>query len=474
MTELRQPPHSVEAEQSVLGGLMLDERAYAKIADWLSEDDFYRKDHRLIFRAIKELIERNKPADAVTLGEWFEENRLAELVGGTSYVIQLANATPSAANIAAYAEIVREKSVLRGLIDLGTNIATNAFTPNGRASADLVAIASHSLSGMTSAGIRGGLVPAKAALKLQFAELMERYKLGADKLLGLPTPWADVNKLTKGLRKGALYVIGGRPSMGKSILGFHLAAFSALRGTRTALFSVEMTSQECMARMCSACGNIPHDWIEQPSDDQKLWPDSELYWSRYTTITEALISSPLLIDDTPGITCAQWLARARREHMRKPIELIVADHMHDFTIDPRNEARREYGLIAQGGKTLAKEFNCPVVLLAQLNRDTAKRTDKRPTMTDLRESGEIEQKADVALFVHREDYYDHDSPQKGLVEIIPAKGRNIKIGESILLKNCYDYMRAEDYDGPRPQKKEDSNVSRFSRMRSSRTEEVAL
>jgi replicative DNA helicase len=449
METLRVPPHSIDSEQSVLGGLMLDHRALAKVVDWLKEDDFYRKDHRVIYRAIRELIEKGKPADAVTLGEWFEENNLAELVGGVGYTIQLANATPSAANITAYAEIVREKAALRELIDLGTNLAGNAFDTKGRASTDLVAVASHTLAGMSAAGARGGLQPAKIAMKLQFAEMSERYNLGGDKLIGLPTPWAAVNRLTKGLRKGVLYVLGGRPSMGKSILGVQIAAFNALRGVRAALFSVEMTAQECLARAAAACGDIPHDWIDQPSD----CADSEIYWSRYTAITQALIASPLLIDDTAGLTVEQFLARARREHMRKPIELLIGDHIHDFAIDGKREARHEYGRIAQAFKTLAKEFNCPAVALAQLSRGSAQRSDKRPSLTDLRESGEIEQKGDVILFVHREDYYDKrdNCPWKGLIELIPAKGRNIKTGDSIILTNEYGYMRAGDYDGPRPQ-----------------------
>lgn len=458
METLRVPPHSVDAEQSVIGGLMLDERALAKIADWLVEEDFYRKDHRLIFRAISHLHNASKPVDAVTMGEWFEENGLAELVGGTSYAIQIANTTPSAANIVAYAEIVREKSILRKLIDTGTSIVGSAFEPCGKSSADIVAVASHAISGLAATN-RGGLSPIKPALRELAAQQAERYSAGP-KLLGLPTPWKDLNRVTKGLRDGVLYIVGARPSMGKSIFAENLASFTALRKERVALFSVEMSSSEVMARAVASRGDIPFDWVEQPKDCD----DSETYWQRNTTIMSCLVEAPLIIDDTPAIGINQLVARARREHMRMPLRLIIVDHMHDMHIDPRQEARREYGLIAQGCKTLAKELRCPVVLLAQLNRSVANRSEKRPTLTDLRESGEIEQKGDVILFLHREDYYDSKTHLQGIVELIPAKGRNIRIGETIHLQNRFDRMRLDDLEGDLPSLPEQESHGRRNRF----------
>jgi replicative DNA helicase len=445
---LRVPPHSVDSEQAVIGGLMIDPQALPKIADWLVEEDFYRNDHRLIFRAITELSRRSQPCDAVTMGEWFEENKLADLVGGSSYVVQLANSTPSAANIVAYAEIVREKSILRQLIDVGTTITSNAFTPSGRASSDIVAIASQALTGF-AATRRAGLVPAKASLKALAAAQTERYAQGPG-LLGLPTPWMDLNRITRGLRNGSLYILGARPSMGKSVFCGNLAYFTALRGKRVAIFSAEMTAQEYAARAVAAHGCIPFEWVEHPMDCE----ESEVYWQHNTSIITQLLAAPVLIDDTPAVKIEQLQARARREHMRKPLELIVVDHLHDMGIDPKAEARFEYGRAVQGCKTLAKEFNCPVVLAAQLNRNSATRADKRPTMADLRESGEIEQKADVILFLHREDYYwtgTEPVPEniKGVVELIPAKGRNIKTGETIYLKNRFDEMRLDDGEAPK-------------------------
>jgi replicative DNA helicase len=442
-TEARIPPHSIDSEQAVLGGLMLDERALPRIADWLKEENFYRKDHRLIFRAISQLLSAGKPTDAVTMGEYFEDNNLTELVGGSSYVIQLANSTPSAANIVAYAEIVREKSILRSLIDIGTTLAEDAFG-KGQSSTDLVATASQQLNGITSTTSRGGLLSVKTVLKTQYAEMMERYQSKA-LLLGIETPWLGINKLTKGLRNAALYIVGGRPNMGKSIMGGQIAVHAALRGNRVGWFSVEMTAQECMNRAIAAHGDIPFDWVEQPNDDAR---DSEIYWGRYTSIYEQLINSRLLIDATPGLRIEQMLARVRREQQRAPFDLIVLDHMHDMDTDTKQEYRRELGRITQGCKTVAKDFNCPFVLLAQLKRTENK---AKPTLSDLRESGEIEQKADVVFFVHRPDYYDKETHLKGLVEIIPAKGRNIRVGESIFLSNNSGHMRFDDFEGSLPQ-----------------------
>ncbi len=442
--ELRVPPHSIDSEQAVLGGLMLDERAFTKVADWLHEEDFYRKDHRLIFRAITDLSNKRQSCDAVTMGEWFERNGLAELVGGTSYVVQLANTTPSAANIIAYAEIVREKAELRRLADIGTKLTTGALG-TGASSVDLAATSMHELLALDTAKLRGGLEPVKPAMKLLVADTMARHQRGPG-LLGLPTPWPRLNAITKGLRDGLLYVIGARPSIGKSVVGENLAGFTALRGDRVAMFSVEMTSTEVLARAIAAHGEIPFEWVEQPDDD-------EVYWQRYTAIAAKLVESQLLIDDTPALRIEQLTARARRAHQQRALRLIVIDHLHDMGVDTRHELRHEYGRIAQGAKTLAKELNCPVVLFAQLNRNVAGRTDKRPVMTDLRESGEIEQKADVILFLHREDYYDTDdrhTHMQDVVELIPRKGRNIKLGETIYLRKRFDQMRLDEWDGPLP------------------------
>lgn len=442
---LRTPPHAIDAEQAVLGGLMLDPASLPKIADWIAEKDFYRADHRLIYRAIVALIGRESPVDAVTMGDWFQSNDMAEMIGGSSYLLDLTDATASAANLVAYAEIVVEKSRLRSVIEAGTKL-TEAAWSRGADSQQIIADASHDLSQMQASKMRGGLEPAVVGMRRMQAELMDRYNRGPA-LLGLPWPWSKLNEATKGLRDGELYVIGARPNMGKSVFALQAALHVAMTGERAALFSVEMTADQCMGRAVACVGEIAHDWVENPGQED---PDAEFWWSRLNRATASIIESPLLIDETPAITIDQLMARARREHMKKPLRLIVVDHMHDMQLDPAREVRHEYGRIAQGAKTLAKEFKCPVVLLAQLNRASAHRTDKRPTMTDLRESGEIEQKADVILFLHREDYYDQNTHLKGLVEVIVAKGRSIRTGGTIDLRNVFSEMRMESWEGPRP------------------------
>ncbi|MDF4024111.1 replicative DNA helicase [Luteibacter sp. PPL201] len=445
---LRVPPHSTESEQAVLGGLMLDPDALPRVADWLKADDFYRADHRWLFMAIVGLRERKSPCDAITLGEWFEANGLSDAVDRV-YLLELASTTPSAANIVAYAEIVVERARLRQTLDVATRMLEACWRP-GASSEAIIGHAAHELAAIQVSRLRGGLTPIKPAMSRLFDQMQGRYeeaeKAGKDArpLLGMPWPWRDMNRVTKGLRDGVLYVVGARPNMGKTVFGLQAAIFNALRGEHVAVFSVEMSTDECMARAVAATGMIPHDWVDNPTpyDD-----DAETHWSRLSDAAGQLIGSTLLVDDTPSITIDQLMARARRAHRQKPIRLIVVDHIHDMGVDEKRELRREYGRIVQGAKTLAKELNCPVILMAQLNRLAGQRKDPRPVMSDLRESGEIEQKADVILFLHRDDYYDKNSKRRGIVDVILAKGRNIKTGENVELVNCFEQMRLKDNEG---------------------------
>jgi len=441
VSTLRVPPQAVEAEQNVLGGLMLAPEALWRVMNILSGEDFYRADHRLIWQAITELADRRQPFDAVTLGDWFESQGLAEQVQGGAYLIQLASSTWSAANIAAYAEIVRDKATLRRLIEVGTGIVNDGFQPEGRDTADLLADAQHALIAMQPKQ-RGGLQPAKDSLRDWFDDLQRRYEAG-DVVTGLPTPWCEFNKATHGLQKGELILIPARPSMGKSIAGMNIGLFTAMRGHHTAVFSLEMGKRQIHRRNVSSLSNVPHDWLLAPVDGQ------DEYWSRVQNAISDLKRASLSVDDTSDLTIAQLVARARMLHMKHPIELLVVDHIHDFKINAK-EARFEYGKIAQGLKTLAKEFDCPVVALAQLNRNLGTRADKRPNMTDLRESGELEQKADLIAFLHREDYYDQNTHLKGVVEVIIAKGRDIEAGKTVYLRNDYAHMALRDWEGAIP------------------------
>lgn len=447
-SDLRVPPHDIAAERAVLGAMMLTPHRIPDIAGWLQEGDFYTRDHRLLYRAVLALADRKVQCDAVTVTDWFETNGLLESLPNRGYIHELANETYSSANLVPYAEIVLERSRLRSVIDIASRAVDAAWA--GAANArDIVATATHELGTMRLDDAQQGLMPAKPILQKLFQQRLERMAAGAGSgLLGLPTPWKDLNKVLRGLRDGNVYIVAGRPNMGKSILGVQLAAFTAARGDNTALFSVEMTPEECMSRAVACVGEIAYEWVEDPFADVDK-DMAELYESRQTAAYASLLESKLQIDATPSLTVGQWVARARRAHRREPVRLIVLDHMHDMGID-HDKARFEYGRIAQAGKMLAKEFSCPVVILGQLNRANTKREDKRPGMADLRESGEIEQKADVIILLHREDYYDKESSLAGTVEAIVAKGRNIKSNQTVFLENRFGEMRMDDWIGAPP------------------------
>jgi replicative DNA helicase len=442
---MRQPPQAISYEQTVLGGLMLDPAAWPRVSDILVEGDFYRHDHQLIFRAIKALAERNRPHDAMCLVDFFEARGLNHEFQGGAYIVELQSTTGSAANIVEYAEQVADRARLRQAIDVGTQLLNDCFQTDGREAAEIFTEATQRLSELQPAQ-RGGLRRASETLAGWYDRFSDRYGRG-NKLTGLATPWGEFNTTTHGLQPATVYLLAARPSMGKSVAALNLAMFTALRGTTTGLFSLEMGDDDCHARNIAALGEVPHDWIIAPTA-----AEDDGFTERVNDARVKLAASPLYIDDTPSLNVRQFEARARSMHQRNPLGLLVVDHIHDFTIDPKL-ARFEYGAIVQCGKRLAKEWHIPVVFLAQLNRNVAGRNDKRPTLADLRESGELEQKADVIVFLHREDYYDTPDEQthlQGVVEMHFAKGRNIRAGGRINLRNRFDQMRLEDWTGPLP------------------------
>lgn len=455
---LRIPPQSIPAEQAVLGGLMLSPASWPLVSDVLEEADFYRRDHQLIFRAIKELEGKSKPYDAVTLGEWFESQGLAEQVAGGAYLVELASNTPSAANIKAYADIVQEKATLRKLINLGTDAVNSGFMPEGRPAAQIISEVS-SQFGELQPKQRGGFVTVKQAGVVWLEEMQKRYER-RERVTGIPTPYRDFDHATRGLQPATLYLIAARPSMGKSVVANGISTCAALAGKRVGHYTLEASRAAFLDRCVACVGDVPYDWLQSPG----TYPDDDgTMMSRANTAMSKLIGSKLLIEDTAGITCRQFEAKARRQYHQTGLDLIVVDHIHDFTVDPKL-ARFEYGAIVQAGKTLAKEWNIPVVMLAQLNRGLESRNGeaKRPRLSDLRESGEIEQKADVITFLHREDYYDAATPLRGVLEMIIAKGRDIEIGTHYM-KHRFDRMRVEDWEGPLPQtaKQNDSHGKRL-------------
>lgn len=433
------PPHSIDAEQAVLGGLMLDPYALEKILDLLSYTDFYRRDHQLIFKAISELSEKSRPYDAVTLGDWFESHALADQVGGTPYLVELAQTTPSAANIRAYAEIVRDKSVLRSLIEVGTQIAEDGFAPGNRETPDLLAEAEQRVFKIADQNRSGrkDMVSLKEAMKEAFELLQVRYETQGT-VTGLPTGFTDFDEMTAGLQPSDLIVLAARPAMGKTTLALNMAEYAALKSKKAVvIFSMEMSASQLAFRLISSIGRINAGRLKtgQLEDED---------WSRVTMAMKMLSESKIFIDDEPALSPAKLLSKARRLKREHDLGLVVVDYLQLMQVPGNSENRAtEISEISRSLKALAKELNLPVIALSQLNRGLESRTDKRPVMSDLRESGAIEQDADIILFIYRDDYYNKDSNDKGLAEVLISKHRNGATG-TVKLKFFGEYTRFDN------------------------------
>ena len=419
------PPHSLEAEQSVLGGLMLSGAAYDQVADKIAESDFYREDHRLIFQAISDLHESSRPCDAVTVSEWFESHGKASQIDGGSYISQLANNTPSAANVGAYADIVREKSILRALIDVGAQITSSAFSSDGRESKILLEEAERLVFAIAERGARGttGLVSVQDMLKQAMARVEELSAFEGD-ITGIPSGFNGFDKLTAGLQSSDLIIVAGRPAMGKTTFAMNVAEHAAVKhGKSVAVFSMEMASLQLVMRLFSSMGMIEQNKLRTGTLDDSDWP-------KLTSAMNLLHKSRIFIDDTPALSPAELRARARRLKRRHDIDLIVVDYMQLMAVPGTRENRAtEIAEISRSLKTIAKELNIPVIALSQLNRDLEKRNDKRPVMADLRESGSIEQDADLIVFIYRDEVYTKEAcNEPGVAEIIIGKHRNGALG----------------------------------------------
>ena len=436
---LRVPPQSVEAEQAVLGGLMLAPDSLDRVGDLLVEGDFYRRDHRLIYRAIRELSEKNRPFDAVTLGEWFEANSLSEQIGGTSYLIELASTTPSAANIRAYAEIVREKAVLRQLIDAGTEIVNDGFQPEGREVQEVLSAAEMKVFKIAEQGRRGraDFVPLREAMKDAFQLLQERYE-NQGAVTGLPTGFHDFDEMTAGLQNSDLIILAARPAMGKTTLALNMAEYGAIKTKKAvAVYSMEMSASQLAFRLISSIGRVNATRLRtgQLEDED---------WSRVNMAIRMLSDVKIFIDDTPALSPDVLRSKARRIKREHDLGLIVIDYLQLMQVPGTGENRAtEISEISRSLKALAKELNVPVIALSQLNRGLESRTDKRPVMADLRESGAIEQDADIIVFIYRDEYYNKESPDKGLAEVIIGKQRNGPTG-MVKLKFFGEYTRFDN------------------------------
>ncbi|MBX3652309.1 MAG: replicative DNA helicase [Burkholderiales bacterium] len=444
----RTPPHSVEAEQSVLGGLLLDNAAWDRIADVLTEADFYRADHRTIFQAIAQLIELNRPADSLTVTENLERSgKLAE-AGSQAYIASLALNTPSAANIRRYAEIVRERSVLRNLAAVGTAIADSAYSPSGKDAHVLIDEAEAKVFQIAEAGAktRQGFTKIDPLL----TETVERIDMlysreNKHDVIGLATGYVDLDRMTSGLQPGELIVIAGRPSMGKTALAMNMVENAALESKKAvAVFSMEMSGPQLAMRMIGSVGRVDQHELRTGTFKEDDWP-------RLVDAVGKLNDAQIYIDDTAGLNCLEVRSRARRMHRQcGGLALIVVDYlqlMSGTSGGGRDENRAtEIAEISRSLKGIAKELKVPVIALSQLNRGVDSRQDKRPMMSDLRESGAIEQDADVILFIYRDEVYNQDSPRKGIAEIIIAKQRNGPVGK-IDLTFLGRHTRFENYAG---------------------------
>ena len=425
VARLRIPPHSIEAEQSVLGGLLLDNSAWDRAGDLLTESDFYRYEHRAIYAAIGGLVNATKPADVITVFEQLQSLGKAEECGGILYLNSLAQSVPSAANMRRYAEIVRERAVLRKLVAASDEIATTAFNPQGMPVAQILDEAEGKIFRIGEEGSRSrqGFQSMDSLVVQLIDRVNELHENGAEEVTGVRTGFFDMDRMTAGLQPGDLIVLAARPSMGKTAFALNIAEHVAVNeGLPVVVFSMEMGASQLALRMVGSLGRIDQQHLRTGAlkDDE---------WGRLSEAVEKLGKVSLFIDESPALTSSELRARARRQARQcGQLGLIVVDYLQLMSgSGGTSEENRAtvIGEISRGLKSLAKELKCPVIALSQLNRSVESRTDKRPMMSDLRESGAIEQDADVIMFIYRDEYYTKDAcKEPGVAEIIIGKQRN--------------------------------------------------
>ncbi|MDC6176007.1 replicative DNA helicase [Ralstonia solanacearum] len=446
LESLKVPPHSIEAEQSVLGGLLLDNAAWDRIADFINEFDFYRYDHRLIFHNIGKLISQAKPADVITVYEQLQAAGKAEEVGGLAYLNALAQNTPSAANIRRYAEIVRDRGVLRQLVTIADEISAGAFNPQGRDVRQLLDEAESKVFAIAEEGARGQ----KGFLEIQplLTQVVERidelyHRDSQNDITGVPTGFVDLDRMTSGMQGGDLIIVAGRPSMGKTAFSLNIGEHVAVeQGLPVAVFSMEMAGTQLAMRMLGSVGRLDQHRLRTGRLLDEDWP-------RLTHAIQKMNDAQLFIDETPALNPMELRARSRRlARQCGQLGLIIIDYLQLMSGSGSGGENRatEISEISRSLKGLAKELNCPVIALSQLNRSLEQRPNKRPVMSDLRESGAIEQDADVILFIYRDQVYNPDSQDKGTAEIIIGKQRNGPIG-TVRLTFLGEYTKFDNFTG---------------------------
>jgi replicative DNA helicase len=442
---LKVPPHSVEAEQSVLGGLLLDNAAWDRIADFLSQGDFYRYDHRIIYEHIGRLIASTRPADVVTVYEALVTAGKADDVGGLAYLNALAQNTPSAANIRRYAEIVRDRAVLRRLVSVADEISADAFNPQGKEVRQLLDEAESKVFSIAEEGARGnqGFLEV-GPLLTQVVERIDTlyHTANPSDVTGTPTGFVDLDRMTSGMHGGELIIVAGRPSMGKTALSMNIGEYVAVEyGLPVAVFSMEMPGTQLVMRMLGSVGRLDQHRMRTGRLTDEDWP-------KLTHAVQKMSEAQLFIDETGGLNPMELRSRARRlARQCGKLGLIIVDYLQLMSGSSQGENRAtEISEISRSLKSLAKELDVPVIALSQLNRGLEQRPNKRPVMSDLRESGAIEQDADVILFIYRDEVYNPDSPDKGTAEIIIGKQRTGPIGP-VRLTFLGQYTKFDNFAG---------------------------
>lgn len=435
------PPHAPEAEMSVLGGLMLDNRGWIEICDRLTPEDFYTEAHRLIFAAIAALLDSGQPVDIVTVTNWLKARNQIESVGGQVYLYTLVNETPGASNILAYADIVRRESIYRAMIAASADIMGMAYDPGDRSNEEILDVAEHAIFSVRERGQKGlrGQMPMFQIIP-QVVEQVDLAFRNPGGVRGLATGLTDLDQLTTGLHPGDLVIVAGRPGSGKTSLAMNFAEHASVRnGGHVLVFSMEMPSAQLGMRLLASCCRIS---LKSLRDGRMTDAD----WARLAQGQQPLQMAPLYVDDTGALSPQDLRARARRAAQRRPLDLMVVDYIQLMQVHNTKDNRtNEISKISRDLKALAKELKVPIIAISQLSRSVEQRDDKRPRMSDLRDSGGIEQDADIILFVYRDDYYNEDSTDRGIAELIIAKQRNGETGK-VRVRYTGMYTRFDNLD----------------------------
>ncbi len=443
---LKVPPHSIEAEQSVLGGLMLDNQAFDRVAELVVSQDFYTRTHKLIFEAMEKLVEQSQPIDLITISESLEKNNQLSSVGGFAYLAEIAKNTPSAANIDAYAAIVRERAVVREMITVANEIAEAGFNPEGRDSHELLDLAESKVFKIAEQRSKSTEGPQSihSILEKTVDKIEELYQSPQDGVTGVSSGYNDLDQMTAGLQPSDLIIVAARPSMGKTTFAMNLAEHAAMTQDKPVLiYSLEMPSEQIMMRMLASLGRINQTKVRTGQLDDEDWARLS------STMGLLMEKGKMYIDDASGLTPTDVRSRARRiARDHGGISMIMVDYLQLMRVPSLSDNRTlEIAEISRSLKALAKELQCPVIALSQLNRTLEQRADKRPVNSDLRESGSIEQDADLIMFIYRDEVYNEDSPDKGVAEIIIGKQRNGPIGK-VRLTFQGQFSRFDNYAGP--------------------------